>query len=170
MPTPIELFEKLCEAWDVEMLPDKEFSEIRNQLAYKGHLLDVVWSHATFDDLGVFHGIEAQGGLIRALVNQILLAFLKIEERKPTELFEKLCKAWNAEIGPPCQDPETLHFRRIMTYKGQSLAVSWCPESCQDVAAYHGIDAEGEIVRKIVDQLIVALLKVKEDEEIAVAS
>lgn len=79
-----------------------------------------------------------------------------------TELFEKLCDAWGVTISPVHADGE-FKFRRTLSYKGEVLDVRWSPEVLQDLKQFKGCDAEEEVVRAVVDQLIAALVKFDQD-------
>lgn len=71
----------------------------------------------------------------------------------PTELFVKACDAWGVEISEVFADPKDFMPRRTLSYKGKVLDVNWKPEVAQDMAAFHGHDAEVTLVMFFLDSV-----------------
>lgn len=81
------------------------------------------------------------------------------------ELVTKACEAWGVELSRTEYDPKDFKLRRTFSYKGKPLDVVWSPEVAEDLAAFHGMDAQNEIVRVVMDRLIKALLEFEDDAD-----
>jgi hypothetical protein len=70
-------------------------------------------------------------------------------------LFEKAMKAWGVEIRSVTDDE--FDIKKELYWKGEKLEVTWSPVVAQDLCAFHGSDAEANLVEVLLVEVFRAL-------------